>query len=127
MWMIVDNTDRSLAMAGAATSDYASGPFTFVRSFYPDGNKTRDQTLHQEDDDKAANSSKEASKIYRSEPVDYLDTNGALSKFEGELENGADLSFIVNRAKYSIHLDGSLEKKSIALSLPKLTIHPSSL
>ena len=30
---------------------------------------------------------------------DYLNTNGALSKFEGELENGADLSFIVNRAK----------------------------
>ena len=50
MWMIVDNTNRSLAMAGVATSDYASGPFTFVRSFYPDGNKTRDQALHQEDD-----------------------------------------------------------------------------
>ena len=74
MWMIVDNTNRSLAMAGVATSDYASGPFTFIRSFYPDGNKTRDQALHQEDDGKAANSSKEASKIYRSEPVDYLDT-----------------------------------------------------
>ncbi len=50
MWMIVDNKNRSLAMAGVATSDFATGPFTFVRSFYPDGNRTRDQSLHQEDD-----------------------------------------------------------------------------
>ena len=50
MWMIVDNVNRSLAMAGVATSDYATGPFSFVRSFYPDGNKTRDQTIHQEAD-----------------------------------------------------------------------------
>ena len=50
MWMIVDNKNRSLAMAGVATSDYANGPFTFVRSFYPDGNKTRDQTLYKDSD-----------------------------------------------------------------------------
>ena len=49
MWMIVDNANRSLAMAGVATSDHANGPFTFVRSFYPDGNRTRDQTIFQED------------------------------------------------------------------------------
>lgn len=50
MWMIIDNSNRTLAMAGVATSDYPNGPFTFVRSFYPDGNKTRDQTIYQDDD-----------------------------------------------------------------------------
>jgi hypothetical protein len=50
MWMIIDDTNRSLAMAGVATSEFANGPFTLVRSFYPDGNKTRDQTLHKDED-----------------------------------------------------------------------------
>ena len=50
MWMIIDNEARSLAMAGIALSKYATGPFDFVRSFYPDGNHTRDQTLFQEAD-----------------------------------------------------------------------------
>lgn len=53
MWMIVDNESRDLAMAGVAVSDYATGPFDFVRSFYPDGNQTRDQTLFQEPDGSA--------------------------------------------------------------------------
>lgn len=53
MWMIVDNEERDLAMAGVAVSDYATGPFDFVRSFYPDGNQTRDQTLFQEPDGSA--------------------------------------------------------------------------
>eukprot|EP00984_Skeletonema_dohrnii_P017050 scaffold7682_cov137-Skeletonema_dohrnii-CCMP3373.AAC.4 len=50
MWMIIDNGTRELGMAGVAVSDYHSGPFEFVRSFYPDGNQTRDQTLFQDDD-----------------------------------------------------------------------------
>ena len=50
MWMILDNGTRELGMAGVAISDYPNGPFTFVRSFYPDGNQTRDQTLFQDDD-----------------------------------------------------------------------------
>jgi hypothetical protein len=53
MWMIVDNEARDLAMAGIAVSEYATGPFDFVRSFYPDGNHTRDQTLLQEPDGSA--------------------------------------------------------------------------
>jgi hypothetical protein len=53
MWMAIDNEDRNLALAGVATSDYADGPFTFVRSFYPDGNKTRDQTIFHDSDGKA--------------------------------------------------------------------------
>lgn len=50
MWMIIDNGTRELGMAGVATSDYANGPFDFIRSLYPDGNQTRDQTLFQDDD-----------------------------------------------------------------------------
>lgn len=54
MWMIVDNGVRELGMAGVAVSDYPNGPFEFVRSFYPDGNQTRDQTLFQDNDSGAA-------------------------------------------------------------------------
>lgn len=50
MWFIVDNENRSLAMTGVATSDDSKGPFVFVRSFYPDGNKTRDFNLFQDED-----------------------------------------------------------------------------
>uniref|UniRef100_A0A7S2LHS3 GH16 domain-containing protein n=2 Tax=Leptocylindrus danicus TaxID=163516 RepID=A0A7S2LHS3_9STRA len=45
MWMTVDNDERELGMAGVAISDFANGPFDFVRSFYPDGNETHDQTI----------------------------------------------------------------------------------
>jgi len=50
MWMIIDNEERSLAMAGVATSKFINGPFSLIRSFYPDGNQTRDQTLFQKED-----------------------------------------------------------------------------
>jgi hypothetical protein len=50
MWMVIDNGIRELGMAGVAVSDYHNGPFNFIRSFYPDGNQTRDQTLYQSSD-----------------------------------------------------------------------------
>jgi hypothetical protein len=53
MWMIVDNGTRELGLAGVAVSDEPNGPFEFVRSFYPDGNQTRDQTLFQDEDGSA--------------------------------------------------------------------------
>ena len=46
MWMILENQENNLGMTGVAISDTANGPFEFVRSFYPDGNKTKDQTIH---------------------------------------------------------------------------------
>mmetsp|Transcript_6677 Transcript_6677/g.15166 ORF Transcript_6677/g.15166 Transcript_6677/m.15166 type:complete len:1894 (+) Transcript_6677:1692-7373(+) len=49
MWMIINNGIRELGMAGVAVSDYPNGPFEFVRSLYPDGNQTHDQTLFQDD------------------------------------------------------------------------------
>eukprot|EP00979_Chaetoceros_neogracilis_P003421 scaffold592_cov272-Chaetoceros_neogracile.AAC.32 len=45
MWMNVDNANRTLGMTGVATSHFPNGPFSFVRSFYPDGKKTRDQIV----------------------------------------------------------------------------------
>jgi hypothetical protein len=53
MWMIIDNESRDLGLAGVAVSDEPDGPFEFVRSFYPDGNQTRDQTLIQDNDGSA--------------------------------------------------------------------------
>ena len=45
MWMTLNDESNDLNMAGIAVSDYHDGPFSFVRSLYPDGNETRDQTL----------------------------------------------------------------------------------
>lgn len=41
------------ARAGVAISKRATGPYTFVRSFRPDGEMSRDMTLFQDDDGKA--------------------------------------------------------------------------
>ena len=49
-WMIIDNDIRELGMALVDVSDYPNGPFEFLRSLYPDGNQTRDQTVFQDDD-----------------------------------------------------------------------------
>ncbi|GMH67720.1 hypothetical protein TrRE_jg6907, partial [Triparma retinervis] len=49
MWMGIDDTARTLGLAGVAVSDYPNGPFDFIRSFYPDGNETHDQTLYQDE------------------------------------------------------------------------------
>ena len=47
MWALMDNSLRSLAMSFVATSPYEDGPFLFKRSFFPDGNQTRDQVIFQ--------------------------------------------------------------------------------
>jgi len=49
MWMSIDDTARTLGLAGVAVSDYPDGPFDFIRSFYPDGNETHDQSLYQDE------------------------------------------------------------------------------
>jgi hypothetical protein len=41
-----DQNNRNLAMSAIATSPFEDGPFLFRRSFYPDGNKTRDQVTY---------------------------------------------------------------------------------
>ena len=39
-------TTTTIAMSVIATSPYEDGPFLFKRSFYPDGNETRDQVTY---------------------------------------------------------------------------------
>ena len=46
MWSVMDNNARQLALCAIATSPYEDGPFLFRRSFYPDGNQTRDQVIY---------------------------------------------------------------------------------
>lgn len=50
MWATMDNSSRSLAMSIIASSPYEDGPFLFRRSFYPDGNQTRDQVIFVNDE-----------------------------------------------------------------------------
>jgi hypothetical protein len=45
MWAAMDDGGRSLAMNLIASSPWVDGPFFFRRSFYPDGNQTRDQVF----------------------------------------------------------------------------------
>jgi len=53
MWMTITNETDKFGMAGVATSRFPGGPFDFVRSFYPDGNETRDQAVFQKADGSA--------------------------------------------------------------------------
>jgi len=46
----MDNDERKLALSAIATSPYEDGPFLFRRSFYPDGNRTRDQVTFVNDE-----------------------------------------------------------------------------
>jgi hypothetical protein len=50
MWMTMDNFTDSLKMAAIAYSPFADGPFLFLRSLYPDGNKTQDQIISTDSD-----------------------------------------------------------------------------
>jgi hypothetical protein len=53
MWMHIDSADYSKASAGVAVSDTPTGPFTYLDSFRPNGEMSRDQTLFVDDDGKA--------------------------------------------------------------------------
>lgn len=53
MWMHIDSADYSKASAGVAVSDSPVGPFTYLGSFRPNGEMSRDQTLFVDDDGKA--------------------------------------------------------------------------
>lgn len=47
MWMHVeDNRTRNYGAAAVATANYPNGPFHFHRTFYPDGNKTKDLNVY---------------------------------------------------------------------------------
>eukprot|EP00884_Botryococcus_braunii_P022465 jgi/Botrbrau1/8902/Bobra.0148s0018.2 len=50
MWMHVDTSDYDLARVGVATSARPTGPFTYLRSFRPHGQQSRDLTVFKDDD-----------------------------------------------------------------------------
>ena len=53
MWMHIESPDYEKAHAGVAISDTPTGPFTYIGSFKPNGQDSRDQTLFKDDDGKA--------------------------------------------------------------------------
>lgn len=53
MWMHVDTKDYSYARAGVAVSDRPTGPFSYLGSFRPNGEMSRDMTLFKDDDQRA--------------------------------------------------------------------------
>lgn len=53
MWMHIDSEDYSYARAGVAVSDNPIGPYTYLYSFRPDGQMSRDMTLFKDEDGKA--------------------------------------------------------------------------
>jgi hypothetical protein len=50
MWATMDRKQGDLAQTMIASSPYEDGPFLFRRSFYPDGNQTRDQVVFVNDE-----------------------------------------------------------------------------
>ncbi|KAK1738925.1 glycosyl hydrolase (family 43) [Skeletonema marinoi] len=102
MWMIIDNGTRELGMAGVAVSDYHSGPFEFVRSFYPDGNQTRDQTLFQDNDG--------AAYLFRTyyATVDYVTPEAAMQPTWESVKNSdgsTNFALSYHRAEYDSGYD----------------------
>jgi len=73
----------SAARAGVAVSKRATGPYTYLRSFRPDGEMSRDMTLYADDDGKAYlittsenNQTQHLSRL----TDDYLDTTGHFTR-----------------------------------------------
>ena len=53
MWMHIESPDYEKAHAGVAISGTPTGPFTYLGSFKPNGQDSRDQTLFKDDDGRA--------------------------------------------------------------------------
>ncbi len=53
MWMHIESPDYEKAHAGVAVSDSPAGPFTYLGSFKPNEQDSRDQTLFRDDDGRA--------------------------------------------------------------------------
>ncbi len=71
------------ARAGVATSDSVTGPYTFIRSFRPNGAMSRDQTLFVDDDGKAYQfTASEENQTMHINPLtdDYLDVTGSYER-----------------------------------------------
>jgi hypothetical protein len=81
MWFHLELKGKgySAARAGVATSSKPTGPYTFLRSFRPDGEMSRDMTLFADDDGKAyliTTSENNQTQHLSQLTDDYLDTTG---------------------------------------------------
>jgi hypothetical protein len=81
MWFHLELKGKgySAARAGVATSRTATGPYTFLRDFRPDGEMSRDMTLYKDDDGKAyliTTSENNQTQHVSQLTDDYLDTTG---------------------------------------------------
>jgi hypothetical protein len=81
MWFHLELKGKgySAARAGVATSREPTGPYTFLRSFRPDGEMSRDMTLFADDDGKAyliTTSENNQTQHVSQLTDDYLDTTG---------------------------------------------------
>jgi hypothetical protein len=50
MWLHIENPTYGKAHAGVAISDFPTGPFSYLGSFKPNGQDSRDQTVFKDDD-----------------------------------------------------------------------------
>ena len=81
MWVHVELKGKgyNAARAGVAVSNSPTGPFTFLRSFRPDGEMSRDMTLYQDDDGRAylitTSENNQTQHVSELTP-DFLDTTG---------------------------------------------------
>jgi hypothetical protein len=85
MWFHLELKSKgySAARAGVATSKTATGPYTFVRDFRPDGEMSRDMTLYKDDDGKAyliTTSENNQTQHVSQLTDDYLDTTGLYTR-----------------------------------------------
>ncbi len=83
MWVHVDSPDYAKACAGVAVCDTPTGEFTYLGSFRPNGQMSRDQTLFVDDDGKAYQvcSSENNATLYINELTDdYLKPTGRFTR-----------------------------------------------
>jgi beta-galactosidase len=103
MWVHIDSEDYSYASAGVAISDKPQGPYTYLGSFRPNGQMSRDQTLFKDTDGKAYQicSSENNATMYINElSDDYLQPTGNFKRIFIGLSREAPALVKHNRQYY---------------------------
>jgi len=108
MWFHVDSPDYSKACVGVATCDIPNGKFSYLGSFRPDNNESRDMSLFQDNNEKAY-------LIYSSEgnntmhisllTDDYLKPSGKFTRIFINAQREAP-AILKNNGKYYIITSG---------------------
>jgi len=101
MWFHVELKGQgySAARAGVAVSKRVTGPYTFLRSFRPDGEMSRDMTLYADDDGKAyliTTSENNQTQHLSQLTDDYLDTTGHFTRIMAHLALEGEAIFKAN-------------------------------